>query len=413
MKLLSMIRLTVIGCLLAGIQLIAQEWEPVSGKDQIYINPTSTKVGIGLTNPSEALEIGEAGNLLMSAGESSPTTAGKLYFTTENGTQSGKIWAAAIQGGENSIAEGLFFSGKGSTAEMTLDENGYLGIGTDSPIGRLHIKQQTGHMETLLINAENWHNYIRISNSKNQWRIGVWQGGTFRIQDLNNNTRDVVFIEKGTSAQNNKHALYIDNYGYVGMGTNNPLGKLHPRGGPSLGDGYSKSMYLNHQGAILLAGSDIPSVDDPHFAIASNNNKLRFLGTTDEATESISISELMTIEHSGDVGIGTANPAHKLDVAGTVRAEELVLQVNNGPDYVFEEDYHLMPLEAVERHIKTNKHLPGVPKAIEMSQHGVGVAEMQMKLLEKVEELTLYLIDIKKENEVLKKQLELIKDTRQ
>ena len=68
-----------------------------------------------------------------------------------------------------------------------------------------------------------------------------------------------------------------------------------------------------------------------------------------------------------------------------------------GPDYVFEKNYDLRPLTEVEAYINQNKHLPEIPAAKEMEQNGVNLGEMNMMLLKKVEELTLYVIELKKE----------------
>jgi hypothetical protein len=79
-------------------------------------------------------------------------------------------------------------------------------------------------------------------------------------------------------------------------------------------------------------------------------------------------------------------------------------QVCRVPDYVFESTYKLMPLNEVESYIRINKHLPEIPSAQEIAKNGLDVAEMNLLLLKKVEELTLYTIELKKEVEALKNQ---------
>ncbi|MBI2269831.1 MAG: hypothetical protein HYU69_05670 [Bacteroidetes bacterium] len=132
---------------------------------------------------------------------------------------------------------------------------------------------------------------------------------------------------------------------------------------------------------------------------------------------------------TGNVGIGTTIPSQKLEVAGAIRATELIIadatRVNfvvysNGyvrardilidaqpitPDYVFEKNYNLKSLGEVEQYIKANKHLPNIPSAKEFEAKGITVGEIEMKLLEKIEELTLYVIELKKENEIIKAKL--------
>ena len=108
----------------------------------------------------------------------------------------------------------------------------------------------------------------------------------------------------------------------------------------------------------------------------------------------------VTVTANGNVGIGTINPDTKLAVKGTVHAEEVKVDVNVPvPDYVFEKNYNLLTLAEVENYISQNKHLPEVPAAKEMETNGVNLGEMNMLLLKKVEELTLYMIELQKENE--------------
>ena len=104
-----------------------------------------------------------------------------------------------------------------------------------------------------------------------------------------------------------------------------------------------------------------------------------------------------------NVGIGTATPDAKLTVNGTVHAKEVLIDLN-GPlaDYVFEPDYVLPSLSKVKQYIQENKHLPDIPSATHVEQCGLSVGEMQNLLLQKIEELTLYTIELKEEIEILK-----------
>ncbi|TKG87808.1 hypothetical protein EYV94_27940 [Puteibacter caeruleilacunae] len=108
-------------------------------------------------------------------------------------------------------------------------------------------------------------------------------------------------------------------------------------------------------------------------------------------------SPQMYIHWSGKVGIGTTSPDYLLDVNGTMRAKEVKVNLNEGPDYVFEDDYDLKSLEEVDQFVKERKHLPDVPSAKQMEKEGIGLAEMNKLLLQKVEELTLYTIKQEKE----------------
>ncbi|MCC8145412.1 MAG: hypothetical protein LIO93_03015 [Bacteroidales bacterium] len=109
----------------------------------------------------------------------------------------------------------------------------------------------------------------------------------------------------------------------------------------------------------------------------------------------------MTILNSnGNVGIGTATPIHALDVKGNIRATAVhVVPITDFPDYVFNEDYNLKTLSEVNDFIGKNGHLPEIPSAAEVKENGVNMTDLQIKLLKKIEELTLYVIEQEKNSE--------------
>lgn len=117
-----------------------------------------------------------------------------------------------------------------------------------------------------------------------------------------------------------------------------------------------------------------------------------------------------------DVRIGTTSGAtgYKVSVAGKVMCEELKVQLQaNWPDYVFAREYELKPLHEVENEIRRTGHLPGVPSAGEIQSNGLEVGEMQRIMMEKIEELTLYMIDLQKENTAIKEELARLKEKAQ
>ncbi|MEJ0055097.1 MAG: hypothetical protein WDN75_05240 [Bacteroidota bacterium] len=90
-------------------------------------------------------------------------------------------------------------------------------------------------------------------------------------------------------------------------------------------------------------------------------------------------------------------PIKKLTVNGTIYGKEVKVDLSvPGPDYVFEKSYNLPSLDEVKSYIDENKHLPEVPSAKEMEKNGINVSEMNMLLLKKIEELTLYVLELKK-----------------
>ncbi len=150
------------------------------------------------------------------------------------------------------------------------------------------------------------------------------------------------------------------------------------------------------------------------------------------------VVERMRIANNGFVGINTTNPTagltvnsnvligdpaivtlpvgYKLYVETGILTEKVKVAVKNTAnwsDYVFAKDYQLKTLEEVDAFIKLNKHLPGVPSAEEVVKEGIDMATMDAKLLEKIEEITLYMIQLKKEVEALKQENKALKTTGQ
>jgi len=147
-------------------------------------------------------------------------------------------------------------------------------------------------------------------------------------------------------------------------------------------------------------------------------SKIRFtIYNTNDTQNRLGISELFYIQpevtkaydglmvqynRDGNVGIGTDSPMAKLAVDGNILAKEIKVKTDiTVPDYVFEPDYELNSLAYIADYVKTNKHLPEIPSAKEIKKDGLDLAEMNLLLLKKVEELTLHAIENeKKRNEL-------------
>ena len=118
---------------------------------------------------------------------------------------------------------------------------------------------------------------------------------------------------------------------------------------------------------------------------------------------------------ANSVGIGTMSPDEKLTVKGKIHTQEVRVDMSGPlvPDYVFAEDYKLKSLQEVENYIKENKHLPEIPSAQEIEKNGLMLAETNMSLLKKMEEMTLYMIEQQKKNKEQTTEIDALKNENQ
>lgn len=232
-------------------------------------------------------------------------------------------------------------------------------------------------------------------------------------------------VSKG---DHNDAKLLINENGNVGIGTVGPLSKLHVAGTIMAGAGDSVTginafsiPYANgsicNWGSLRSTGSSymsygvkasgtnagwLSSSGDISFiktAITLDDGGFRLLASAPQqvAIDSpVTMPEIMKISTSGNALL-----------QGKLEAKEVKVTLTPTADFVFDENYNLPTLENIEKHIKEKKHLPEVASAKEMEKEGVNVGEFQIKLLQKIEELTLYVIE---QNKQLKKQAEEIEE---
>ncbi|WP_369012993.1 hypothetical protein [Flavobacterium anhuiense] len=192
--------------------------------------------------------------------------------------------------------------------------------------------------------------------------------------------------------------------GYGGVGNLVPIEKL------TIGEmGGNIAIMDRRTSTTEMYSSGIKFYDFYNEAAAISLEHNSYFGGSVRALKfSVNGAERIRINSNGRVGIGTVNPTYMLDVIGTIRAREIKVDLN-GADFVFENDYKLMPLNELEKFVKDNKHLPEVLPAKEMEKNGTDLGVLASKLLQKIEELTLYTIEQNKKIEKQNQELKMLK----
>jgi len=184
---------------------------------------------------------------------------------------------------------------------------------------------------------------------------------------------------------NNNIKFIVKNDGKVGIGTSSPSAFLHISGG----------------GNIILERPDFTNFK-ASMAISLNDGPIGLRCCVYPDGNLNNYTEILFLASNGNVGIGNTNPTSKLTVNGEIKCEK-VRVVSDVPsaDYVFSSDYNLLSIKDVENFINENKHLPDVPSADEFIEKGYDVGNMDEILLKKIEEQTLYIIELNKRLELL------------
>ncbi|MFI5141765.1 MAG: hypothetical protein ACHQII_05365 [Bacteroidia bacterium] len=431
------------GIFLAGNSLTAQ--------NNTYPYPATGSIGIGTTNPLYPLDVngiissqvlgsgGRAGYHLYNSGAVSEWFVGQESSTSHN---------FKIQ---------RIVSGNYSNF-LDINNLGHVGIGTTNPLQPLHVVGnvqvdgsgsalmfETGSgTQTNLSQSTTYGGALQVQTPGGSMFLGpqntLWCHVTTDRSKFYFN--QPIFIAGGvlssyqyadlslqigtTSGSSGMPAITIKGtgsssgsptQGYVGIGTTSPLELFH------VNQGVLRLTGSNHMGGpMIVFGNSGASPDNGQWGIEYNAAAQGLNFWRPYPAPNLGNYFLFLSDQTGNVGIGTGTPKAKLTVNGnaligdpslslpagynlyvqqgiiTEKVHVTTVHSTDWPDYVFTKNYKLMSLNEVENFIASNNHLPEVPSANEVSNSGIDMATMDATLLKKIEELTLYMIELKKEN---------------
>jgi len=349
-------------------------------------------VGIGTTSPTSLLHTFATGS------KTASYTANLMFNNLTSSTASVVKYGLDIQdtgawNGTGSTNVGLHVKASGGTSNYAaIFEGGAVGIGTTTPVQGLDVG-------TSYITGGQFSATYRVN--LNLSSVNGFGGVDF----IYPNAGRARFCETGI------------------VGTNDVFWQLYP-GTPS---GYGYLETWQGAGTVVGTGNATPIIFRPNRTSRMRLDSVGNLGIGTQtpknhldvtgsivlgntyAGSTVAAANALLVE--GSIGIGTTNPdTFKIKANGTIKAKQVIVDVNGWPDYVFDDTNRLTPLTELEESIRQQKHLPDVPSASEIQSKGLDLGQMQVKLLKKLEELTLYVIDQDKKLKALSKENSELKD---
>lgn len=413
---------------------------------------TAQNVGIGTTSPLYTFDVrtSEDGTIMrLRTAKDSVGASTLLRFTTAAnlvaiGDKSSFIGNKSSGAGYN-LVFGTSGNGQAALEKMRLNYQGFLGIGTADPTARLYIDMSNTSDDNALIINDDEDPLVELR--RNDVGMGFWQltGNDVKIgTTAGNNSGSMILRTNGADW------LRVAPTGDVRMGNlDDYYLRFSGSGVQSFFNGSAAEMSLQKNGGKVEVGNlfDFATTklqidDGVDVGLAAANSGYLMMGLSPginlvvdnneiQARDGGAASPLYLQNNGGSVYIGDETgflASHKLGVDGNavitgalrvgntttpsgyklavdgkmICTEVMVRLVSNWPDYVFNEQHKKLPLLKLEEYIRQHNHLPGIPSANDIEKKGLPLAEMQRLQMEKIEELTLYIIELKKEIELLK-----------
>jgi hypothetical protein len=399
------------------IRFFANNYTNGSAEREIMRIHGNGNVGIGTINPTYTLDVNGTGSINGNLNVASTLAYGRAIIATAE-TKTNATWTSAstalfLSTNETDQPFGIKFGILGSTSaanryvslqtgehdvantgNLALQHaGGNVGIGTTSPLNLLHVSKSNG----------------TAYSSTAQMRISSGGSGgsraTILLSDDALSDGKISYLPASVSenrllslsASSVESDFVIRGNGNIGIGTTSPVAKL------SISNGGAGGLEIDPVSGTN-GGTDILSYNRSTSAYKQLTAKAYNFAFGTSTT-----NNALVILNGGNIGIGIASPSEKLSVNGNISAKKIIVTQLGWSDYVFNDDYKLRSLSSVESFIRQNKHLPEVPSAKEVEDKGISVGDNQALLLKKIEELTLYMIEMNKRNDQMEKEIRQLK----
>lgn len=323
------------------------------------------------------------------------------YLLNNNGAQrrirlgvsnDGYSNAELVLENNNSSAGNIYFktanSPGGAVERLRISQNGDIFL-NQLNIVKNYQQDIEGHWLYVGKDNERQMGMLLTNDTKTKAEIKLYEGNT--------NNPYISFSTSPAAASGMIERMRIDKNGNITMNQLNVVQNYQP----SIEGHWLYTGKDNERQMGMLLTNDNRTKAEIKLYEGNTNNPYISFSTSPSGTSNM--IERMRIDKNGNLGIGCVSPNHMLDVAGTIRATEVKVNLE-GCDFVFEDDYELRTLKEVEKFIKEHKRLPEIESAEEMEANGTYLGELNSKLLQKIEELTLYTIEQQKQIEELKNQ---------